>query len=193
MWVLFLAFILAVIAVNTYRTNLPSFLAMEGWSTVDAANISGVRAIVSAIFLLAVGFLVEKIGLKPIMFIMMATFGVSLAIIGFAEVGVFMVILSVILSLFGAGIGGPFVGMIAGEAFGSKEFAAIQTFLMASTFIAGFIAPLISSAVLQFGGTLALVNLIMAVVSFVSIVLFLVGLSISPFVKNKKARKETAA
>jgi MFS family permease len=193
MWLLFLAFILAVCAINTYRTNLPSFLTLEGWSTIDSSNISGIRAIVSAIFLLAVGFLVEKTGLKVILVIMMATAGVSLAVLGFTGVGIAMVMVSVVLSLFGAGIGGPFVGMVAGDAFGSKDFAAVQTFLMASTFIAGSIAPLISSAVLQFGGTLALVNIIMAVFAIASILLFLVGMNVSPYVKARRAGETTSA
>jgi MFS family permease len=189
LWLIFAAFILAIIAINTYRTNLPTFLTMEGFSQIEASTISGVRQIAQAIFVLFIGFIIDKAGLKKVLAFMMGTMGIALLILGFNSVGFGLVVVSVALSIFGAGSGGSLVGIVANDAFGNKDFAAIQTFIMAATFIAGSIAPLITSGVLQLGGELTDIDIIMAAVITVATILFLIGLNISPMAKARKAAK----
>ncbi|MCL2163495.1 MAG: hypothetical protein FWH55_03675 [Oscillospiraceae bacterium] len=96
-----------------------------------------------------------------------------------------LIIISIVLSVFPSGIGGSFVSISASEAFGNKDFTKNQTFLMASTFIAGALAPLISTAVLKLGGSFRTVNIITAVVALIGAVLLITGLAISPNARKK--------
>jgi MFS family permease len=188
-WLIFVGLMLSPMSVGANKSNIAPFLTGEGLSTIEASRYTSLMALMGAGATAMSGFISQKLGNRFYMFYMHIAFLLGTAVLMF-NASLSTVLLLVFISLYSlaAPIPSAMSPTVNSQAFGNKDYANMLASMAPASYIGSSIYPILTSIVLQAGGSLKSVYVFFACCNVAGLFLLTTGLAASPYVKLEKAK-----
>ena len=190
-WIFGIATFLSAMLFSGLVLYIIDFFVQNGMAYPQAATMYSLLTIASAITTAFSGFFVRKAGIKRFLYVMLIGYAVGILVLalGFPASGgvVAVALVGMVLCALVRPINIT-PGLVVGDLFGPKDYAAISTYMMFFFMAGGGTVSIVLGGMVDiFKGDYTLPFVVMSVLSIASLALFLISVRLSPMMAQNQS------
>ena len=179
-WLIFAGLMLSPMSVGGNNNNAATYLTGGGMSVLRASGFTSLMALLSSPSSAFSGFISQKLGNKIYISYTHVAFILGTAILLLnTSFSTTLMAAFILLYALAAPIGSAMGPTVNSQAFGNRDYTNILTSMAPAGYIGGAIHPVVTSVVLQTGGSLKYVYIVFACLNLGGLILLTSGLAAS--------------